>query len=158
MVEARDFGFAYSPDGAGVVVTGGPLAAAGRAAEGRTNVFSGASSGNRVSFDVSGGAKVLVRDLSYESGNGPGFASIHDEARFTIDGARIATPPNDTPPAFAITGLNESRAIVGRHLDDRIVMSGNGANARVLGLGIADEEVSVNYFSMSHRRGAWRFW
>src|SRR6185436_3024047 len=61
-----------------IKVTGGPLLAAGRASPGKTNIFSGASSGHRISYDVSGGARVLVRDVWYEGGAGPGFAQIHD--------------------------------------------------------------------------------
>ena len=63
-VELRDFGHAYSPTATSVRVMGGPLLSAGTPAGGKTNVFSGASSGNSISYEVSGGASVLLRDLS----------------------------------------------------------------------------------------------
>src|SRR2546430_17588684 len=78
------------------------------------SIFSGASSGNRISYEVAGGARVLVRDLWYESGAGPGFAHIYDRAVFTIDGARISSPVNGGAAAFDIdrksTRLNSSHS------------------------------------------------
>src|SRR5207249_7181367 len=71
-VQLEDIGFAYSPDAVSIKVTGGRSSSIGKATGGKTNIFSGASSGNRISVDVSGGARVLVRDLWYEGGAGPG--------------------------------------------------------------------------------------
>src|SRR5207249_11785191 len=88
-VQLEELGYGYSTDAVSIKVIGGPLSVGGKMTEGRTNIFSGASSGNRISYEVSGGAKVLVRDLWYEGGAGPGFANIHDRALFTIDGSRI---------------------------------------------------------------------
>ena len=99
-VQLEDLGYAYSPDAVSIKVTGGPLSAGGSRTEGRTNIFSGASSGHRISYDVSGGARVLVRDLWYESGAGPGFANIHGRSVLTIDGARISSPANGTASAL----------------------------------------------------------
>src|SRR5207245_5686003 len=112
----------------------------------RTNMFSGASRGNRISYGVSDGARVLVRDLWDESGAGPGFATIHDRAVFTVDGARISSPVNGTPPAFDIKNLIGQVAILTTDIDDRIEVSGDGARARVLGLGVLAEQRSSNYF------------
>ena len=89
---------------------------------------------------------MLVRDLWYESGAGPGFASVHGAATFTLDGARISSPVDAVPPAFDINGLNGSATILGAHIDDRIVVSGDGANARVLALGVVAERNASNYF------------
>jgi hypothetical protein len=145
-VQLEDAGYAYSPNGVSIKVTGGPVSAAGTVTAGKTNIFSGASSGGRTSYDVSGGAKVLVRDLWYESGAGPGFASIHDRAVFTIDGARISSPANQTPAAFEVRGLNGRFAILSTHIDDRIVISGDGSRASVLGLGVFAEQRSSSFF------------
>jgi hypothetical protein len=41
-----------------------------------------------MSYEVSGGTRVLVRDLWYAGAAGRGFANIHDRG-FTPDGARI---------------------------------------------------------------------
>src|SRR2546425_7512239 len=132
-VQLEDLGYAYSPDAASIKVIGGPLSASGNVTIGKTNIFSGASSGHRISYDVSGGARVLVRDLWYEGGAGPGFANIHDRAVFTIDGVWISSPVNGTPPAFDITDLDGRVAILSTDLDDRIEISGRGAFANVLG-------------------------
>ena len=146
IVEARDFGHAYSPAAAAVRVIGGPQLASGADAKARTNIFSGASSGNSVSYDVSGGARVLLRDLWYESGAAPGFANVHDRAVFSLDGSRLSTAANSTPAAVSITGLNGSVAVVASHLDDRIAIAGDGRLARVLGLAFFDEQESLNGF------------
>ena len=113
---------------------------------GRTNVFSGASSGHRISYEVSSGATVLVRDVWYEGGAGPGFANVHDRAVFTVDGARLATPAGGMPPAFNINNLNGRVAIVAADIDDRVNVSGDGSKAMVLGLGLMAEQRSANYF------------
>ncbi|PYS02037.1 MAG: hypothetical protein DMG12_14450, partial [Acidobacteria bacterium] len=145
-VQLEDFGHAYSPNAVSVKVRGGPLSAAGKATGGKTSVFSGASSGNSISYEVSEGARLLVRDLWYESGAKPGFAKIYDRALFTLDGVRISSPVNQIPAALDIVNLNGTVAILTSHLDDRITISGNGSGARILGLGIFDEQRSSKYF------------
>src|SRR5437667_7814340 len=144
-VQLEDLGYAYSPDAVSIKVIGGPLSAGGKMTEGRTNIFSGASSGNRISYEVSGGAKVLVRDLWYEGGAGPGFANIHDRALFTIDGSRIASPADGTLRAFNIINLAGRATIMSTDLAGRIAISGNGARASVFGLGVMTERKSSNY-------------
>ena len=145
-VQLEDLGYAYSPDAVSIKVTGGPLSAGGSRTEGRTNIFSGASSGHRISYDVSGGARVLVRDLWYEGGAGPGFANIHGRAVFTIDGARVSSPVNGTLPAFNIINLDGQAAILSSDIDDRIEIFGNGTRANVLALGVMAEQKSSDYF------------
>jgi len=145
-VQLEDLGYAYSPDAASIKVIGGPLSASGNVTIGKTNIFSGASSGHRISYDVSGGARVLVRDLWYEGGAGPGFANIQGRAVFTIDGARISSPVNGTLPAFNIMNLDGRATILTADVDDRIEISGNGAQAKLLSLGVMVEQKSSNYF------------
>ena len=145
-VQLEDFEFAYSPDAVSIKVIGGPSSSSGEAKGGKTNIFSGASSGNTISFDVSGGGKALVRDLWYEGGAGAGFAHVHDRAVFTIDGARISSPVNGTLPAFDIRNLNGRVAIVLSDIDDKIVVSGDGTRAMVMGLGVLAERRSSTYF------------
>ena len=147
LVQAEDLGVSESPSGSAVNVIGGPLARAGRPeAVGRTNVFSGASSGNRTTLEVTDGGRLLVRDLWYEAGAGPGFARIHGAAEFTIDGARIASPVDGTPAAFDIEDLNGRVAVLNSDLDGRILVSGTGAAAQVLVLGMMSERGSPDAF------------
>jgi Pectate lyase superfamily protein len=145
-VQLEDVGYAYSPEAVSVKVIGGPRSSAGHSTAGRTNIYSGASAGNRISYDVSGGAKVLVRDLWYEGGAGPGFAKIHDRAIFTVDGARISSPVNGVPAALDITNLHGRTAILSTHLDDRITIQGNGSRASVLVMGVFAEQKTSDYF------------
>jgi hypothetical protein len=144
-VELRDFGHAYSPTATSVKVAGGPLLAGGEPPAGRTNIFSGAAAGHTISYDVSSGARLLVRDVWYESGAGAGFAAVHDTALFTIDGARVSSPINGAP-AFDIADLNGRAAIVATHIDDRIEMTGNGQAAQVLALGVFAHNLAGSYF------------
>ena len=139
-VQLEDVGQAYSPEARAIIVTGGPELRAGRPAAGRVSIFSGASSGNRVSVDVSNGGRLLVRDMWYESGAGAGYAHIHGRATFTADGLRVASPVRQAPPAFEITGLAGAATVIATHLDDRIVVSGDGRGARVLALSIFCEQ------------------
>jgi hypothetical protein len=140
-VQLENFGHAYSPDAVAVRVTGGPLSAAGRATTGRTSIYSGASSGNRTSYEVSDGATVLVRDLWYESGAGPGFARIRGRATFTLDGARVSSPAGEAP-AVDVAGLNGRVAVLATHFDDRIVWSGDGQRGEMLALGNVAERLA----------------
>src|SRR2546428_471882 len=52
-VQLEDVGYAYSPDAVSIKVVGGPLSSAGNSTAGRTNIYSGASRGNRISYEVS---------------------------------------------------------------------------------------------------------
>jgi hypothetical protein len=53
-----------------VIVHGGPSAAAGSWQGGKTNVFAGASAGNYISYGLSNGAHVDLRDIWYDAGAG----------------------------------------------------------------------------------------
>ena len=139
-VQAEDFGHAYSPNGAAIRVSGGPRRSAGEATSGRVSIYSGASSGNRLSYDVSNGARLLVRDLWYESGVGAGFARVHGRAELTTDGLRVSSPVGGEPSAFAIDDLDGRVAILATHLDDGIKVAGAGNNANVLALALFCEQ------------------
>jgi hypothetical protein len=100
------------------------------------SIFSGASSGNRVSYNVSNGGRLLVRDLWYESGVGPGFARVSGRAEFSADGLRVSSPVASESSAFAIDNLDGRITILATHLDDGIKVAGVGRNAEVLALGL----------------------
>jgi hypothetical protein len=133
---------------AAIVTIGGPGAMAGSNTPGKVNIFSAAAGNNAVSYDVSGGAKLLVRDLWYESGIGPGFAYLHDAGQFTLDAGRVSSPIG-TPPAFNISGFNGNVSILSSDVDDRITISGDGSKTDVLGLGVYDHNLSSAYFTNS---------
>ena len=115
---------------------------------GQVRVFSGASSNNWLSYDVSGGARVLIRDTWYEGSAIGGFAVIHGRASFTMQGSRVATTGTH-PPSFDLRDLDGRVTVLTTHLDDRIVSAGNGDRANVLGLGILRDTRSASYFTSS---------
>jgi hypothetical protein len=133
-VDMTDVGHGYAPHGASVVIRGGPSAPR-PGATGVTTIYSGASSDNRLSYDISGHARVLIRDIWYEAQT-PGFAEVRDGATVTFQGARVATSSDATRPAFAID--RATVALLSVQLDDRIAFSGRGP-ATLLGLGLVRE-------------------
>jgi hypothetical protein len=70
---------------------------------GRVTVFSGASSNNWLSYEVTGGSRVVVRDIWYEGSAAGGFASIHGRAAFTMQGSRVATGGTTLPHSICGT-------------------------------------------------------
>jgi hypothetical protein len=121
--------------GPSIVVDGGHL-----------TLFSGASSNNWLSYEVSDDSRVLVRDIWFEGSAAGGFADIHGRAAFTMQGSRVAT--NATiPPAFKIHDLSGAVTLLTTNLDDRIGASGDGARSKVLGLALLRERRSPSYFS-----------
>jgi pectate lyase-like protein len=132
-VELTDFGHA-SATGVSVKLLGG-----------RTTIFSGASSANGSSYEVSDGATAVVRDIWYESAAPHAFLNVHDRARFTMQGSRIATVPDTGAPAFKIENLDGRVSLVSNHIDDRLVISGSGARAALLALGTLREYRESTY-------------
>lgn len=157
VVQLENFQFASSPDGASIKVIGGPGAAADGSTSGRTSLFSGASSGNKLSADVSDGGRLLLRDLWYESNAGAAFARIHGRALFTLDGSRISSPPDRPEPALGVNDLIGRAAFLATDLEDRIVVSGDSSNAMVMALAILAERRSSGYFrdSSASKGQAW---
>lgn len=143
-IDITDVGHAYSPRGASVKIVGGP-AARGIETAGRTTIYSGASSDNGLSYDISAGARVLLQDLWYEAQK-PGFARIRGGAAVTMQGLRVATAIDANTPAFVVDNPGGRVSLLNMHLDDRIAVSGQGASS-LLGIGIVREHQTSDYFS-----------
>ena len=135
-VQLTDLGHAYSPNGVSVKAMGSKM-----------TIFSGASSINGLSYEATDDARVVVRDMWYEGDAPRGFVSVHDRAAFTMQASRVASPADKTVPAFAITGLMGQASILTTHIDDRFVVSGEGAGANVLGLGVLREYSDSDYLT-----------
>jgi hypothetical protein len=120
-----------------VKVIGGPAAAAGHPAEGRTVLYSGAMSGNVLSHQLSGGATLTVQDGWYEGGNASTYAELTGSGRFTAAGDHIAVPQNS--PAFRVHDFSGKALLAASDLSGRFTLSGSNAGARVLILGILAE-------------------
>lgn len=94
-VELHDFQIAYTAvapasTGIGLKVVGGPLAREGRPQSGRTSLLAGSGATNHLSYSVSGGGNLIVRDSWYESNSSSNFAQVSDNSSVTIEGTRIS--------------------------------------------------------------------
>lgn len=97
LVEMHNAGFnetAVSPavTGVGLLVKGGPLAAAGNPQGGKTNVFAAAAGANYLSFQATNGADLIVRDCWYEGTGNSTLAIVSDNSNFTWEGGQFAVP------------------------------------------------------------------
>ncbi|HZT43805.1 MAG TPA: glycosyl hydrolase family 28-related protein [Chthonomonadaceae bacterium] len=79
----------HSGCGIGVQVLGNGPAGEKANAPTRVVIWSGASSGNDLSYDVRNGGALLARDIWYE-GASPGFMHCTDSGTFTLHGAEVA--------------------------------------------------------------------
>ncbi len=123
-----------------VSVIGGPLAAAGTPAEGRTIIYSGAESGNDVSHEVSSGGNLMVQDSWYEGGNKSTYVKLSGKGIFTADGDHIATPRQTNVPSVIVNNFSGKATFVADDFTDRFAVSGDGSHAKILALGIMAED------------------
>lgn len=123
-----------------VNVIGGRLAAAGRPAEGRTIIYSGAESSNRISHEVSNGGNLMVQDTWYEGGNKSTFANLSGNGFFIADGDRISTPQQTEVPSVVIKNFSGKAVFLANNFNDRFAVSGNGSRAKLLGIGLMTED------------------
>jgi hypothetical protein len=136
----HDFGHSDCRIGVKVV---GPGEAQTKRQTGRVIIFSGASSNNALSYDVSGGGWLLARDIWYESGQQPLFMRCTDSGTFTLDGANVAYPRSETP-GINVSDFRGRITFLGCIFTDvsktpgtfpAVVVCGEGKDTRVLLLG-----------------------
>lgn len=108
-------------------------------ASGITTIFSGSSSNNTLSYDVSGRASLVARDIWYEGRAPNGFVRASGAAAVTVYGARVATPAQMTTPAFVAADLSGTLTLLTTHIDDQIATVGRGGSASILGLSLMRE-------------------
>jgi hypothetical protein len=123
-----------------ISVVGGPLAAAGTPAEGRTIIYSGAESGNALSHEVSNGGNLMVQDTWYEGGNKSTYVNLSGKGIFTADGDRIATPQHTDVASVTVRNFSGKATFIADDLSDRFSIIGNGSKAKILALGIMAED------------------
>jgi hypothetical protein len=136
-VEAVDIGHAYSPHATSIRIAGESAADGRPAARSKTIIFSGASAGNGLSYDVSN-ADAVIRDVWFEADTELGLARIRDGSHVTLQGMRMATPADTRPPAIAIANAGGRTSLLTLHMDDRIALTGPDAGL-VLGVGLLRE-------------------
>jgi hypothetical protein len=122
--------------GTSLKVIGGLLASQGRSVPGKTNLFAGASSNSNLSYSVTNGGKLLVRDIWYESNHLPKFIQLTGNGTFTFQGGRIAAPADRTSPAVEISKFSGKATFLSSIIDDRISVSGVGSSSSVLAMGM----------------------
>lgn len=135
VVEAVGINHAYSPHATSVRILGGDGASGPSTS--RTVFFSGASSSNGLSYDISNAVAVL-RDVWYEGDTEQGFAKIHDRSKVTLQNLRIASTADTRPPAIAIDNAGGRTTLLTLHMDDRVSLSAPDAGP-VLGLALFRE-------------------
>jgi hypothetical protein len=148
-VELHDFYHVYdSTTGmTSVVVTGGPSAAQGLWHGGATNIFAGASAGNYLSYGVSNGAHVGVRDIWYDSGaGGSQVANVTGTSTFSYAGSALYLPTSGAL-GISLDNFQGTAALLNLNTNGNIDITGNGSNARVLGLGLVGP--STQFFANS---------
>jgi hypothetical protein len=124
-VDLVDMGHGYTPS-VSIKVT-----------EAQATIFSGASAGNSLSYDVSDRGDLLVSDMWYEGDMPGGFVRVRGSGRLTLRGSRIAGPADRPIPAVDIADLDGSVALIVDSIDDRIGVTGQSAKGQVLVLGLS---------------------
>jgi hypothetical protein len=76
-------------------------------------IASGSSSDNDLSYELSAGARLVARDIWYESASKPAFMRLSGAAEFTLNGANIATPRRADAPAVTVEGLEGTATFLG---------------------------------------------
>ena len=135
-VDLRNIGHANSQAGVSIKVVGGGLAAAGVPHGGKTNLFSGASSNNAQSYELSDNGRLLVRDIWYETGSPTGYLRLLGDGTFTLHGSEVALPAFQNPPAAELVNFRGSATFLTSGFQDRIVTRGDSSGLRVLVLGL----------------------
>jgi hypothetical protein len=137
-VELHDFYHVYDATTGmtSVVVTGGPTAAQGLWLGGATNILAGASAGNHISYGISNGAHVGIRDIWNDAASGASLiANVTGTSTFTYAGSALYLP-SGSPLAISLNNFQGRAALVNLGMNGAIDITGNGSNARVLGLGL----------------------
>jgi hypothetical protein len=126
--------FANSP-GRSVQVVGGPLAAAGTPQEGRTIICAGGQSDNQLSHTVTNGGNLMIRDVWYESIRQGPYLSLSGKGTLIMEGSRAVSALDIPVPQMSITDFSGKAIFLGAAMSNYIAVKGNGAGAKILGLG-----------------------
>jgi hypothetical protein len=150
-LELHDFYHEYDATAGmtSVVVTGGPSAAAGLWQGGATNIFNGASSGSYITYGISNGAHVGIRDIWNDAASGQmTVANVTGIGTFTYAGAEVALPGTPgTLTAVSLDNFQGTAALINLWTNGNVDITGTGTGANVLGLGLVGP--STTFFSNS---------
>ena len=135
-----------------ISVTGGPLANAGKPAEGKIIIYSGAESDNRLSHEVLNGGNLIVQDTWYEGKIKSVYAKLSGNGTFIATGDHIATPRLSDTPSIIFDSFYGRALFCGDDLSGRILITGNSEKAKILVLGILSEDEAF-IFNTSKPKG-----
>jgi len=109
--------------------------------DGRFVIFSGASSNNEISYDVTDDGKLLARDIWYESGQYPKFIGLTGKGTFTLHGAIAAVASKEGIAPIELDNFSGNFALlttilVGtNYVPATVSLKGEGKDMNVLLLG-----------------------
>jgi hypothetical protein len=126
-----------------VNIVGGPLAALGKPAEGRTIIYSGAASNNSLSHEVSAGGNLVVQDSWYEGGIKSTYVKLSGKGFFTAAGDHISTLQHTPTPSVVINNFSGKALFTADDFTDRFAISGDGTHSKILALGVMAENDQV---------------
>jgi hypothetical protein len=126
-VDLVDIGHGYTPT-VSMKVTGA-----------RATIYSGASAGSALSYEVSDGGDLMVSDAWYEGETAVGFARVRGQAQLTMRGLRVAVPADRPTPAIDIADLDGTVTLINDSLDDRVGITGHSERGQLLALGLTRE-------------------
>ena len=116
-------------------IIGGPLAATGNPQLGKTIFYGGLAWENNLSYQVTNGGNLLARDVWYESSNNGPYLNITGKATVSVECSSVASPRGTVLPQVSITNFSGKAALINNWFQDRVAISGNGSETKVLGLG-----------------------
>jgi hypothetical protein len=119
----------------GVKVVGAAATATNDLSSGRAVIFCGASSNNELSYEVVNGARLLVRDTWYETGEFPRFLRCEGGGEFTLHGANVATVYRAHVPMIEVNDfhgkLSFLNTIFGTR-DTQVAVHGDGRETKAI--------------------------
>ncbi|HYE05981.1 MAG TPA: glycosyl hydrolase family 28-related protein [Planctomycetota bacterium] len=131
-IEGRNFEHAACMGGAAVRAIGGAGAMHGRPVPGGIFIFGGASSNNRLCYEIANGARMVVQDIWYE-GSPPTFLRANNHGRFTLQSARVLPVESAATPAVAVDGHRGLIALLGVHINGEVAVSPATSSACTVG-------------------------
>jgi len=141
VVESDNFQLALTADqgarGIALKVVGGPKSQKGIATSGQVNLLAGSGGTNDLSFDVSGGAKLLVRDAWFEGIKPFAYGRVSNNSVVTFEGSRIASSGWSEPTTISAIEVEKAScpvSVLSSSLDaDVKVSEGSSSPAAVIG-------------------------
>jgi hypothetical protein len=133
--------FYHAQNQMSVLVQGSGQVASGQKLPAETAIFGGASAGNNLTYQVTNGGSLLVRDMWYESANTnqPRFMKCTGSGSFTLQGANVAPSYSQSSiPTVEITNFAGNLNFLSTQFlfpNTSLSVAGNGQNTSVLMLG-----------------------